>query len=77
MYVQGSSRSTDTTSEELPVATRSPERPARTKARVALWRRQTVRHSTDQRPRTQRPLDGGRRRAQGMWSGPGPGQWAG
>eukprot|EP00969_Alexandrium_andersonii_P337011 14895928-Alexandrium_andersonii.AAC.1 len=34
-------------------------------------------HSTDHRPRTQRPLDGGRRRAQGMWSGLGPGQWAG
>eukprot|EP00969_Alexandrium_andersonii_P127742 5646078-Alexandrium_andersonii.AAC.1 len=77
MYVPGSSRPTDTTSEELSITTRSPARPARTKARVALRRRQTAHHSTDHRLRIQRPLDGGRRRAQGMWSGPGPGQWAG
>eukprot|EP00969_Alexandrium_andersonii_P227499 10047057-Alexandrium_andersonii.AAC.1 len=35
-----------------------------------------VHHSVDQRPRTHRPVAGGRRRAHGMWSRPGPGQCA-
>eukprot|EP00969_Alexandrium_andersonii_P206246 9112002-Alexandrium_andersonii.AAC.1 len=39
--------------------------------RVAMWRRQMVHHSVDQRPRTHRPVAGGHRRAHGMCRGPG------
>eukprot|EP00969_Alexandrium_andersonii_P066602 2936273-Alexandrium_andersonii.AAC.1 len=74
MHVQDSSRSVGAISEELSATTRSPARPARLKVRVALWRRQIAHHSADQRTRTHRPLAGGHRRAQGMWSEPGPGQ---
>eukprot|EP00969_Alexandrium_andersonii_P226312 9993806-Alexandrium_andersonii.AAC.1 len=74
MHVQDSSRSVGAISEGLSATTRSPARPALLSTRVARRRRQIVHHSMAQRPRTQRPAGGGRRRAHGMWSKPGPGQ---
>eukprot|EP00969_Alexandrium_andersonii_P256871 11356274-Alexandrium_andersonii.AAC.1 len=65
MHVQDSWRSVGTLSEELSAITRSPARPARLSTKVARWRRQMAHHSVDHRPRTQRPVGGGRRRAHG------------
>eukprot|EP00969_Alexandrium_andersonii_P311341 13757466-Alexandrium_andersonii.AAC.1 len=50
MYAKTSSRPVGAISEELSATTRSPARPARLTARVALRRRRMVHHATDQRP---------------------------